>query len=194
MICHVPMPDESGNRIERSGSGMMRLRFRGEGTELAVDFEKAEDCRVVLAALADYFGRSVAPLAVETPQSHPVPSVALAASPPVAVAPSPQRKSAMRSRHAMVADWMAKQGRMVTPPQIMEAFSEEWPSPAACSQFLLKWIAHDDCPIERVGRGYYRAKHGGGAPTAAPAFRVAGGDEPAAGAESDPGEVGASCE
>ena len=193
MICHVPIPDENGNRIERAGSGMMRLRFRGEGTELAVDFEKAEDCRIVLAALADYFGRSVAPMAAETPPSHPVPALAPADSPPVSVAPSPQRKSGMRSRHAMVADWMSKQGRMVTPPQIMEAFSEEWPSPAACSQFLLKWIAHDDCPIERVGRGYYRTKNGGGATAATPAFRVAGGDTPAPGAEPDPGEVGASC-
>lgn len=166
-------------------AGMMRLRFRGDGHELDIDFEKAEDCRVVLASLADYFARRSAPhVATAPPPKSETPKAAGSVA---------KKESGLfsGSRREGIIDWLRSQGGTGRQRDLQAAFPDEWPNTAACWQTFAHWLKEEGCPIERAGRGTYRLRQGGGAPAADPAFRGAGADAPAAGQEADLAQVGA---
>jgi hypothetical protein len=151
----------------------MRLKT----ADLEVEFDKAEDLAVILAALRSYLtpatvvqhSESSPSFILETLPQGPPPRQTHHPQTTEEPTPLPRASSGRvikKDRHAAVAAWVHLAGRLVTCDQIYKEFSASFPSNAAVWQFLSKWILQPSCPLERVGRGYYRWREGAVVPEA----------------------------
>lgn len=155
---------------------MMHLRYRHDGEEIDIDFLTAADGVAMLAALAGYLRppETTVESSLAPPSLLPVVTKATAngfTTDIVSVAkPVAETASSIYGRRCQRVAEVVRAGGMVTIADLMTALPGEWPSNPAVWQFLAKWCQSPDCPIERVGRGYYRLKHGGVAAVAPTTF------------------------
>lgn len=171
------------------------LRYRSEKARLDLRCTSAAEAREILQALSATFVEAPAMPQVATMVT---PALQVEAASAVAAEKPVDRASLTYAseRRAQLARWIEKQGGPVSPAKMFAAFREEYPTKEALSQMLIHWVRRDDCPLERIGKGYYRAKsrRGGVAASAPDAFRGGpGGEASPAGAEADLVEVGAGC-